>query len=557
MNHSIKHILSVFLILLCVVKVNAQIDLNNLEYKAESIFNPVIKDAQKISSSPKGADSVNRINNISYSINSRALDYDYKISAIDKARLVNEPLNKLYKFHLRAGLGTYFTPHGELFFNNTRSREITYGLHLKHLSSASTLFNKGYSGYNDNQVNAFGKKYYKNFTLSGDVNYERNKVHYYGYDEPNIDIASKSKYEQIFNLIEANSQLKSYIKDSTKINHQETIRYYNYRDIYGMNENNVKVDFNGSKYIQGELLNLEAGLDFYNNRLPSDTFNNTILRVYPYFSGNGKKWKGRIGVEGALDNDKRDARVYVYPHLEAEYNVYQNMITPFISISGGLQKNSYRNLTQTNPWIRNTIEFKNTSTDFSIAAGLKGSLSSKTNYVVSGAFSQFKNMPLFNIIYTNGFLLNNKFGVEYDNGSMVKANGQFIYDSKTKWQLKAEGNYYYYNFNTAEKPWHKPEFDLTFGAKYNLKEKLFITADIMAIGPQWARSVNVEPVATYTPQNTLLDPIVDVNLGAEYKYSKMLGAFIKLNNIGNIRYQRWERYPTQRFWLMAGVNFSF
>jgi hypothetical protein len=556
--NSIKYFYTIAFILLLMGYTKAQqpTDINNLEYKAESIFNPVVKDAQKISTTPKGADSVNRINNISYGITSQALDYDYKTSAIDKARLVNEPLNKLYKFHLRAGLGTYFTPYGELFFNNTRSREVAFGAHLKHLSSASTLVNKGYSGYNDNQVEIFGKKYFKNYTLGGNLNYENNKVHYYGYDQPNIDISSKTKYSQIFNYIEAKAQLKSYIKDSAKINHQENIRFFNYQDAYGMRENNLKVDFLGSKAIQGELLNLELGLDFYNNRLPSDTFNNTILRANPYFTGGGAKWKGKIGIEGALDNFKDDAKTYIYPHLEVEYNVYKNMITPFVIVSGGLQKNSFRSLTQTNPWLRNDIAFKNTSTDFSIGAGLKGSLSSKTNYIVSGTFEQFKNMPLFNIVYRNGFLLNNQFNIDYDNGNMVKANGQLFFDSKTKWQFKAEANYYHYNFNDAEKPWHKPEFDLSLGAKYNIQEKIIISADVITIGPQWARSAD-QSVAIYTQKAIVLDPLVDVNLSAEYKYSKMLGAFVKLNNIGNLRYQRWERYPTQRFWLMAGVNFSF
>jgi hypothetical protein len=531
-------------------------NIDNLEYKAESIFNPVVKDAQKIGANPEGADSVKRIANINYGINSQALDYDYKVSAIDKARLINEPLNKLYKFHLRAGLGTYFTPYGELFFNQTRSRETAYGLHMKHLSSASTLFNKGYSGYNDNQIELFGKKYFKLYTLSTSIDYQRNKVHYYGYDEPNIVIENRSRIQQIFNYIEAKAQLKSYIKDSAKINHQEDIRYYNYKDIYGATENNLKVDFYGNKRIQGELLNLELGVDYYNNRLKIDTSNNTIIRAYPYFTAKGKKWKGKIGIEGVLDNFKTDAKTFIYPHLEVEYDVYQNMITPFIMVSGGLQKNSFRSLSQINPWISNQVALRNTSTDFLIGGGLKGNLSSKTNYVVSINYNQFKNMPLFNINYRDGFLLSNQFNIDYDNGNMIKANGQFIFDNHRKWFLKTEANYYYYQFDEAEKPWHKPEFDLSLGAKYNLKDKIKITSDIIVIGPQWARSADLV-VTEYTTKAILLKPLIDVNIGAEYQYSKMLGAFLKLNNIGNIRYDRWERYPTQRFWLMAGVNFSF
>ncbi|MFN6038885.1 MAG: hypothetical protein ACK452_10500, partial [Bacteroidota bacterium] len=55
------------------------------------------------------------------------------------------------------------------------------------------------------------------------------------------------------------------------------------------------------------------------------------------------------------------------------------------------------------------------------------------------------------------------------------------------------------------------------------------------------------------PKN--LTGIADINIGAEYRYSKFLSAFINLNNLGNFRYYRWENYPTQRFNFMVGFSF--
>ena len=60
---------------------------------------------------------------------------------------------------------------------------------------------------------------------------------------------------------------------------------------------------------------------------------------------------------------------------------------------------------------------------------------------------------------------------------------------------------------------------------------------------------------TYKFQPKLLTGIVDANLGAEYRYSKMLSFFVNINNIANTRYYRWEKYPNQRFNLMAGLTF--
>jgi outer membrane receptor protein involved in Fe transport len=52
-----------------------------------------------------------------------------------------------------------------------------------------------------------------------------------------------------------------------------------------------------------------------------------------------------------------------------------------------------------------------------------------------------------------------------------------------------------------------------------------------------------------------LNGLVDVNLEGEYRYSKMLSFFARVNNIANQRYYSWERYPTQRFNFMIGLTF--
>jgi hypothetical protein len=49
---------------------------------------------------------------------------------------------------------------------------------------------------------------------------------------------------------------------------------------------------------------------------------------------------------------------------------------------------------------------------------------------------------------------------------------------------------------------------------------------------------------------------VDANLGVEYRYKKWLGAFVDFRNIGAMRYELWDRYPSQRFSFHCGVAFS-
>jgi hypothetical protein len=49
----------------------------------------------------------------------------------------------------------------------------------------------------------------------------------------------------------------------------------------------------------------------------------------------------------------------------------------------------------------------------------------------------------------------------------------------------------------------------------------------------------------------------DLSLGGEYKFTKMIGAFVQLNNIFGESYQRWYQYPVFGFNAFGGVVVRF
>jgi outer membrane receptor protein involved in Fe transport len=54
-----------------------------------------------------------------------------------------------------------------------------------------------------------------------------------------------------------------------------------------------------------------------------------------------------------------------------------------------------------------------------------------------------------------------------------------------------------------------------------------------------------------------LKPYVDANLGVEYRYNKRISAFIDFNNLTAAKYQRFTKYPVQRFNVLGGFTFKF
>lgn len=554
-KESIRLVLILIMLLGYVAVTLAQTNLHDINYVATSSFVPTIKDAVKYSDIPEIKDSVKRIGNIKYGIQSNPLFPKYQVQTIDAAKMQNEPLTKLYSALLKGGYGPFYSmPYGEFWVGNKRNRDKSFGAHLKHFSSNTHLEDHGYGGFSDNSANVYGKQFYKKHTLSGDFNYERNAFRYYGFDTSVNKITDKDFAKQRYQIFEPKIRLQSHYTDSTHINHDIGLSFYNLGNLNRETENNIKLGVFTSMFLNKEKLNIALNTDYYNHKQSNDTINDLIVNLSPSFEASGKKWNAEIGLAATLDQFKDTAKFYVYPKLNVQYNIYENIIIPYAGISGGLKKNSMRSLTTENAFVDTTINYNNTNNKYNFFLGLKGDISSNTAYDAKVSYGQYQNMHFYAINYKSADQLYNQFDVIYDNATLINVSGALTYKYKEKVNLMAKGNYYLYSPENLERAYHKPDFDMTFSCLYNIQSKLILKADVYLMGNQWALS------RTKLDTSTVLLPKqikgwVDVSLEAEYRYSKMMSFFIKAGNIANQRYYRWENYPTQRFNFMFGLTF--
>jgi hypothetical protein len=387
------------------------------------------------------------------------------------------------------------------------------------------------------------------------MDYERNVIHYYGYDT-SIFKLEKDFTKQRYQFFNPKLQLQSHYTDSTHINHTIQLGYYNLQNLNQEAENNVKLNAQGSFLVNSEKLNVNFLTDFYNHKQSNDSLNNIIFSLNPSFEAKGNKWNADLGLKASIDNFKSSTLFYVFPTINASYNVFENSIIPYIGINGAtVTKNSLRSLSQLNPFIDRTLNYKNTITKYSVNLGLKGNLSASTSYDAKISYAQYDNMQFFITDYSAFYKLNHGYTSIYDNASLLNLSGQLKYQFKEKLNLFAKGNYYLWKPKTLTRAYHKPDFDITFSGIYILQSKIIVKADLFFTGKQWALAQveDVNDILILKP--TQLKGWVDANLETEYRYSKMLSFFVRLNNIANQRYYRWERNPSQRFNFMVGLTF--
>ena len=96
--------------------------------------------------------------------------------------------------------------------------------------------------------------------------------------------------------------------------------------------------------------------------------------------------------------------------------------------------------------------------------------------------------------------------------------------------------------------YYQPKFTTSLSLQYIAADKL-----IFDLTPTFKAGMKT----MYMGEEKTLDPIIDINLNAEYRYSDQLSVFVKLNNLAFQRYEQYYNYPSQRFMGMIGASMSF
>lgn len=528
-------------------------------------YKPTITDANKILDRPTINDSTKKLKVDGFNINnSRKVVTEYDVNPIEAAEMVGEPLTKLYNGLVKVGFGNYKTPYAEAWYNHLRSKEYAFGLRLKHLSSQTNVEDYGFGGFSDNEVSLYGKKFLKEHTLSGNFDYARNVVHFYGYDTSLVDISDNELTIQRFNYFGANAELKSHYPKPERYNHDVKLNFYNLQDTYKTSESNFKANGYLQTAVLKETLKINAAVDYYNYKTALDTINNTIVTINPNFIATGERYRASIGVTAVMDVFVK-SKFYFYPNIDLSYNIVDNIIIPYAGATGKLQKNSYKTLTDENPFVLSHLTMNNSNYKYEVFGGLRGTLSSTIAYDVRAAYSSIDNMALYvndtisNTISNANELVANRFDVIYDDAELLSIKGEISYQQREKLRISLQGEYNNYKMSTEQKAWYMPQLKFVLAANYNLRDKIVAKVALYYIDNQFAKTYESDTTLSTEKKVVVqeLKGVFDVNVGVEYRYTKKLGFFLNFNNITNFRYYRYNNYPTQRIGFMGGLSYSF
>jgi hypothetical protein len=524
------------------------------EVRVVKPYNPTLSESQKINILPEMYDTLRVQPNYNYSITPRHFPASYELEQIKPARMLGLPLEKLYKSQLTLGLGNYLSPLGELHINQLRSRNTSASIYLRHHSSGGKVKldndERVFAGFSDNNFGLSGKKFFRASAVEGKLYGDFKRYHYYGYNTAELDTMLNKDSIRV-GIVSVGTGIKYFSThtDSSRISYQSEFDYNFTSDRFENAEHAFYVLGNYGKSINDQYVNLKLSVAHFQASSTLDSLNNnTIVSINPSIGKRSEEWMFSVGVNTTFDVFGDDLSFKLYPKAKFEFHIVRDVLIPYMGVDGYRGVNNYRNLLMENPFIVPGLRVKNSNYGIIAHAGIKGGYSSRMAFDINAAYSMVEDMHFY--INDTSNILGNQFIVDYDNARISSLNAQISWNHTEKLKFLLEGHISKYELVNISHPWHKPLFEMGFGASYNMQNKIFMDAKIFYSGKRYARPLLADA-----------DPIVlkaypDANINVEYRYSKILSFFLRFNNFSASRFDIWNQYPSQRFQLMGGFVYS-
>lgn len=525
------------------------------EVRVVKPYSPTLSGAEKIELLPNMEEVIQlEIPDIVYQLYPKRYESEYRVEPIMAARMVKMPLERLYKSQLTLGYGNYITPLAELYINQLRSRNGTFGIHLKHqsMNGKIKLENdlKAPAGFNENQLDIYGSRFLKKAVFDYSAGASYNSYVQYGVDPALDTVLAREDAVQPYFLAEGALGLHSMHADSFYLNYNGILEYYYFTHQFDQAEHGARAAFEFDKKLR--VLNIagEVGGKFLGHYPDWDTTvgNQTYFWLNPSIGKVSRQWRFTAGFNFYGEVSNEIFTPHFYPKASFQFHMVKEVIVPYFGVDGFLEDNSYRQIAEENPYMVSSLSVRPTNHKLIGYAGLKGRFSKAVAYNLKASYSIIDDAYFY--VNDNSDPLMNQFTVVYDDVTLANLHGELTIRPGDSWKVFLKGNYYsYITMVREEHPWNKPEFDISLEVRYNMGDKIILDAGLFTIGSRYYED--------FDPATEAKLPLTfDANLGVEYRYSKLLSFWARFNNIAAQSYYLYNQYPSYRFRVMIGFKYA-
>lgn len=543
-------------------------------------YSPTISDAFKVKETPVLDDEGNtKKESIKYNIFSFPVASTFTPSKGKAEGVEKEKQAHFYNNYATFGGGNYGIFNGELFVIQDLNNNDYVGGMLRHLSSQGSI--KGVQlndKFYDTSINLTYGIRQNDWSWNADLGYQNQIYNWYGLPSGTTSNLTPTNRQNLIDGINPqqsynNFHIGSKIELFDGIIREASVKFNHFSDGYGSSENrffvkpSLKFDINNATVQTNVIVDYVGGSfdkNYTNNNIEPIKYGYTNFGVAPSFVINKSGWSVNLGAGlfYSIDNQNSKNKLYIYPKINASYDVVEDLMTFYAGAEGDLKQNTYSDFVTENPFLSPTLVIAPTDKKYDVFVGLKGKIVDNVSYNMRGSYKNESNKALFksndyNEDNTNeNYAFGNSMSVVYDDIKTLSFYGELKTDINQDVTFGINGTFNSYKKGLQDEVWNLPTLKLNSTLKFNITPKWYAGVDVFYVGERKDQKTNLD-ITILVPSPITLDGYFDVNAHVGFKYNDQLTAFLRLNNLTNKAYEKWLDYPVQGFQVVLGANYKF
>ena len=521
------------------LKKTSTIDIN-------SAYKPVLRNAVKINFSATHLIADTTPPKLAYNIPPQNLFYSYQPVSLKPLALQQD--TNLYlgvRNFVKVGYGNLSTPYVSAGFSFGDGKRFLANVYGEYISSKGKLM---YQDYSKLHIKAAGSLFLPSNEVYARVAAKLDENFLYGFDTGVYKYTRKDVRQQ-FQDFSGTIGIRNTKMGEYGIKYNPSLEVSQFINLNKVNETSFILTAPVEKQF-GEVfaIKVEAKADITRyttkNVVPfSGTLKNNVFQVTPSLVFATPRVSISGGVTPTWDNGK-----FVWlPNVFAEAQILENKFAFQAGWVGRYTKNTYRNLTAINPYLKPLTAQLNTK-EIEYYGGIKGTLGKHFTFNAKAGYVTFTNLPFFindTTTDSKAFVVSNESSVKD-----FRVHGDISYVSKEKFTVTAGLTYNgYVLMKDNAKAWNTIPMEFTSSLRWWAFKQVLLKADFYAFGGSF-----------YLDKGNVaraFKPGSDLSAGAEFKINKMFSAWLDVNNILNNKYQRWHNYEVYGLNLLGGVRVNF
>ena len=153
----------------------------------------------------------------------------------------------------------------------------------------------------------------------------------------------------------------------------------------------------------------------------------------------------------------------------------------------------------------------------------------------------------------SGYLLDNMFEVFYDESRLTSVTADIRWLVFDKLTIDAGATFNNYRMTVLDHPLYRPKYEARLKVDYSPMPQLSLFSTFLFQEGRYAR--NSSPYLLNP--SFKLKPMMDLGLGADYRFNDQLAVFVKINNLLHQKYQLYYNYPVNGIEFFAGLKMTF